>query len=112
MVHALAGLNPTLPRRIGRVGLGTPIRGSRIPEGKRDPKFLPQSPDVSSPNSMWIITPAARCFSSGAASVARGGIRKSQRNQSFKRYATDMRRKDLKGNGSLKAINPQEYDVS
>src|SRR5258705_3228281 len=53
------------------------------------------------------FTPAAYCFSSGAASVARGGIRKSQRNQSFKQYATAMRRKDLKGNTSSQSNTPE-----
>ena len=45
---------------------------------------------------MWIFPPAACLFSSFAAAVARGRIRKSQRNQSFKRYATAVRRKDLR----------------
>ena len=86
MVHSLAGLNPTLPAWIGRVGpTANPIQN--CPHNARTFE------------TMWIFPPAMCVFLLGAAAVARGRIRKSQRNQSSKRYATDMRRKDLKSGG-------------
>ena len=104
MVHTLVGLNPTLPHRIGRVGLATPIRGITIPQEAQS-KILATTLGRSSRCGYSL---PRRVFSSGAAAVARGRIRKSQRNQSFKRYATAVRRKDLKAGCNRPGDSPQE----
>src|SRR5205085_7394200 len=99
MVHSLAGLNPTLPAWIGRVGpTANPIQN--CPHNARTFE------------TMWIFPPAMCVFLLGAAAVARGRIRKSQRNQSFKRYATAVRRKDLRGMSSPGTIHPKKDRVT
>jgi hypothetical protein len=95
MVHTLADFNRTLPRMTGRVGLDSLLHGTSS-QRKRDPKLSPQLQTMRSDFDEGL-SPATYCFSAGVASVAWGGIRKCRRNQSFKRCATTMRRKDPKG---------------